>query len=278
MNQKLKALGIYFLRERIQLMESNSALSQIIEGVLADVNNRLVPISILEKQLDQAPVLRDAYSALSKKGLSLIAEVKRSSPSKGALATISNPVELATSYQAGGAEIISILTEERRFKGSISDLVSVRSAVSIPVLRKDFIVTEFQVYESRIIGSDLLLLIVAGLSKSQLKDYFQLATGLGMQVLVEVHDLSEVELALEIDSKIVGVNCRNLKTLEIDKTAFDLILPRLPENVLKVAESGISTRDEVEKIESLGADAILVGETLVKSGNPVHTIKELLNR
>ena len=278
MNQKLKALGIYFLRERIQLMESNSALSQIIEGVLADVNNRLVPISILEKQLDQAPVLRDAYSALSKKGLSLIAEVKRSSPSKGALATISNPVELANSYQAGGAEIISILTEERRFKGSISDLVSVRSAVSIPVLRKDFIVTEFQVYESRIIGSDLLLLIVAGLSKSQLKDYFQLATGLGMQVLVEVHDLSEVELALEIDSKIVGVNCRNLKTLEIDKTAFDLILPRLPENVLKVAESGISTRDEVVKIESLGADAILVGETLVKSGNPVHTIKELLNR
>ena len=278
MNQKLKALGIYFLRERIQLMESNSALSEIIEGVLEDVNNRLVPISILEKQLDQAPVLRDAYSALSKKGLSLIAEVKRSSPSKGALATISNPVELANSYQAGGAEIISILTEERRFKGSISDLVSVRSAVSIPVLRKDFIVTEFQVYESRIIGSDLLLLIVAGLSKSQLKDYFQLATGLGMQVLVEVHDLSVVELALEIDSKIIGVNCRNLKTLEIDKTAFDLILPRLPENVLKVAESGISTRDEVEKIESLGADAILVGETLVKSGNPVHTIKELLNR
>jgi indole-3-glycerol phosphate synthase len=278
MNQKLKALGIYFLRERIQLMESNSALSEIIEGVLEDVNNRLVPISILEKQLDQAPVLRDAYSALSKKGLSLIAEVKRSSPSKGTLATISNPVELANSYQAGGAEIISILTEQRRFKGSISDLVSVRSAVSIPVLRKDFIVTEFQVYESRIIGSDLLLLIVAGLSKSQLKDYFQLATGLGMQVLVEVHDLSEVELALEIDSKIIGVNCRNLKTLEIDKTAFDLILPRLPENVLKVAESGISTRDEVEKIESLGADAILVGETLVKSGNPVHTIKELLNR
>lgn len=278
MNQKLKALGIYFLRERIQLMESNSALSQIIEGVLADVNNRLVPISILEKQLDQAPVLRDAYSALSKKGLSLIAEVKRSSPSKGALATISNPVELANSYQAGGSEIISILTEERRFKGSISDLVAVRSAVSIPVLRKDFIVTEFQVYESRIIGSDLLLLIVAGLSKSQLKDYFQLATSLGMQVLVEVHDLSEVELALEIDSKIIGVNCRNLKTLEIDKTAFDLILPRLPENVLKVAESGISTRDEVEKIESLGANAILVGETLVKSGNPVHTIKELLNR
>ena len=278
MNQKLKALGIYFLRERIQLMESNSALSEIIEGVLEDVNNRLVPISILEKQLDQAPVLRDAYSALSKKGVSLIAEVKRSSPSKGALATISNPVELANSYQAGGAEIISILTEERRFKGSISDLVSVRSAVSIPVLRKDFIVTEFQVYESRIIGSDLLLLIVAGLSKSQLKDYFQLATGLGMQVLVEVHDLSEVELALEIDSKIIGVNCRNLKTLEIDKTAFDLILPRLPENVLKVAESGISTRDEVEKIESLRADAILVGETLVKSGNPVHTIKELLNR
>jgi indole-3-glycerol phosphate synthase len=174
--------------------------------------------------------------------------------------------------------VISVLTEQRRFKGSISDLIAVRSAIELPVLRKDFIVSDFQVYESRIIGSDLLLLIVAALTKSRLKDYFQLATELGMQVLVEVHDLEELESAIEIGSKIIGVNCRNLKTLELHPETFEIILPRVPNTVLKVAESGISTRAQVEKIESLGADAILVGESLVKAGNPVHTIKKLLNR
>ena len=259
------------------MIESN-ALNGIIEGVLEDVAKRSVPVSMLREKLATAPQLRDAYAALNKEGMSLIAEVKRSSPSKGDLAEISDPISLAKSYQQGGADLVSVLTEERKFKGRVSDLIGVRQSINLPVLRKDFIVTEFQVYESRILGSDLLLLIIAGLSKSQLIDFYQLATELGMSVLVEVHTMSEAEVALDIGAKIIGVNCRNLKTLELDKNAFELILPKLPDSVVKIAESGISTRTEVEAVAELGANAILVGETLVKSGNPVHTIKDLLNR
>jgi indole-3-glycerol phosphate synthase len=259
------------------MIESN-ALNGIIEGVLEDVAQRSVPASMLKEKLATAPQLRDAYAALNKEGMSLIAEVKRSSPSKGDLAEISDPISLAKSYQDGGADLVSVLTEERKFKGRVSDLIGVRQSINLPILRKDFIVTEFQVYESRILGSDLLLLIIAGLSKSQLIDFYQLATELGMSVLVEVHTISEAEVALDIGAKIIGVNCRNLKTLELDKNAFELILPKLPDSVVKIAESGISTRTEVEAVAELGANAVLVGETLVKSGNPVHTIKDLLNR
>ena len=259
------------------MIEPN-ALNGIIEGVLEDVAQRSVPASMLKEKLATAPLLRDAYAALNKEGMSLIAEVKRSSPSKGDLAEISDPISLAKSYQDGGADLVSVLTEERKFKGRVSDLIGVRQSINLPVLRKDFIVTEFQVYESRILGSDLLLLIIAGLSKSQLIDFYQLATELGMSVLVEVHTISEAEVALDIGAKIIGVNCRNLKTLELDKNAFELILPKLPDSVVKIAESGIRTRTEVEAVAELGANAILVGETLVKSGNPVHTIKDLLNR
>ena len=278
MNVKKKILGILFQKGSIQLMSDSNVLTSIIEGVIEDVEKRQVPISQLKEQLANAPKLRNAFAALSKEGIRLIAEIKRSSPSKGDLSAIENPVSLAHDYQSGGADLISVLTEERRFKGNIADLIAVRSAVDIPVLRKDFIVTEFQVYESRVLGADLMLLIVAGLSKSQLVDFYQLATELGMDVLVEVHDLAEAEIAVDIGSKIIGVNCRNLKTLEVNNKNFELILPQLPASVLKVAESGISTRDQVLSVQELGAKAVLVGETLVKTGNPVHTIKELLNR
>ena len=259
-------------------MSDSNILTSIIEGVIEDVEKRQVPISQIKEQLTNAPKLRNAYEALNKDGMRLIAEIKRSSPSKGDLSAIENPVSLASDYQSGGADLISVLTESRRFKGNISDLIAVRSAVDLPVLRKDFIVTEFQVYESRLLGADLMLLIVAGLSKSQLVDFYQLATELGMDVLVEVHDLAEAEIAVNIGSKIIGVNCRNLKTLEVNDKNFELILPQLPASILKVAESGISTRDQVLSVQELGAKAVLIGETLVRTGNPVHTIKELLNR
>ena len=278
MNVKKKILGILFQKGSIQLMSDSNVLTSIIEGVIEDVEKRKVPISQLKEQLANAPKLRNAYAALNKDGMRLIAEIKRSSPSKGDLSAIENPVSLANDYQSGGADLISVLTEERRFKGNIADLIAVRSAVDVPVLRKDFIVTEFQVYESRVLGADLMLLIVAGLSKSQLVDFYQLATELGMDVLVEVHDLAEAEIAVDIGSKIIGVNCRNLKTLEVNDKNFELILPQLPASVLKVAESGISTREQVLSVQELGAKAVLIGETLVKTGNPVHTIKELLNR
>ena len=278
MNVKREILGILFQKGSIQLMSDSNVLTSIIEGVIEDVEKRKVPISQLKEQLENAPKLRNAYAALSKEGISLIAEIKRSSPSKGDLSAIENPVSLARDYQSGGADLISVLTEERRFKGNIADLIAVRTAVDVPVLRKDFIVTEFQVYESRVLGADLMLLIIAGLSKSQLVDFYQLATELGMDVLVEVHDLAEAEIAVDIGSKIIGVNCRNLKTLEVNDKNFELILPQLPASILKVAESGISTREQVLSVQELGAKAVLVGETLVKTGNPVHTIKELLNR
>ena len=278
MNVKKKILGILFQKGSIQLMSDSNVLTSIIEGVIEDVEKRQVPISQIKEQLKNAPKLRNAYEALNKDGMRLIAEIKRSSPSKGDLSAIENPVSLANDYQSGGADLISVLTESRRFKGNISDLIAVRSAVDLPVLRKDFIVTEFQVYESRLLGADLMLLIVAGLLKSQLVDFYQLATELGMDVLVEVHDLAEAEIAVDIGSKIIGVNCRNLKTLEVNDKNFELILPQLPASVLKVAESGISTRDQVLSVQELGAKAVLIGETLVRTGNPVHTIKELLNR
>jgi indole-3-glycerol phosphate synthase len=256
----------------------SSQLAAIIEGVLEDVAAREIPMAQLRAKLPTAPAVRDAFAALNQSTLSIIAEVKRASPSKGALSAISDPAALSLQYQSGGANIISVLTEARRFGGSIADLQAVRAAVTIPVLRKDFIVTEYQVIESRTLGTDLLLLIVAGLTDSQLQDFHQIGAELGMSVLVEVHDESEIERALAISPRIIGVNSRNLRTLEIDSTAFARLLPLIPAGITKVAESGISERAQVAKIESLGAQAILVGETLVRADNPVRAIAELMGR
>lgn len=259
-------------------MNNQNVLAEIMQGVLLDLEARLLPINELKKQIPAAPKLRGAKLALAKAGTGLIAEIKRASPSKGELSQINDPVALAKSYETGGAEIISVLTEERRFNGKISDLISVRDAIKIPVLRKDFILTEYQVYESRLLGADLILLIVAALSPIQLRDFYQLSMELGMDVLVEVHDEDEAQRAIDLKAEIIGVNSRNLKSLEVSDLNFEKIFPRLPKDVIKVAESGIATRAQVEFVESLGADAILVGESLVKSGDPQRSIKELLNR
>jgi indole-3-glycerol phosphate synthase len=259
-------------------MKDKNVLDEIMQGVLLDLASRQVPINDLKQQIDLAPKLRGAKQSLSKARTSLIAEIKRSSPSKGALSEITDPVALAKSYERGGADLISVLTEERRFNGKIADLIAVRDAIGLPVLRKDFILTEFQVYESRLLGADLILLIVAALSNAQLRDLYQLSTELGMDVLVEVHDEEEAQRAIDLEAEIIGVNSRNLKTLEVSDLNFERIFPHLPKNVIKVAESGIATRAQVEFVESLGADAILVGESLVKSGDPEQSIKELLNR
>ena len=206
----------------------------------------------------------------------MIAEVKRSSPSKGALATIKDPAALAEQYEVAGASIISVLTEQRRFGGSLADLDTVRSRVNIPILRKDFMVDEYQFFEARAHGADLVLLIVAALSQSQLNDFHQLAEGLGMRALVEVHTNDELERALEISPRIVGVNSRNLKTLDVDAASFAELIPRIPHDLVRVAESGISTRADVEFAQNQGATAILVGEALVRAGDPGAAMRELL--
>jgi indole-3-glycerol phosphate synthase len=253
-----------------------SVLDSIIEGVREDLAARRKPLAQLQEAMDTAAPVRDPLNILLSNKLSVIAEVKRSSPSKGALATIADPASLAEQYENAGASVISVLTERRRFGGSLADLDAVRLRVNIPVLRKDFMVDEYQFFEARAHGADVVLLIVAALSKSQLIDFHQLSEGLGMRALIEVHTHDELERALEISPRIVGVNSRNLKTLDVDASAFAELLPLIPTDVVRVAESGISTRAEVEFAQGNGATAILVGEALVKSSNPELAMRELL--
>ena len=255
-----------------------SVLDSIIEGVREDLAARRLPMSQLLEALEVAPPVRDCLSALLTEDISVIAEVKRSSPSKGALAPITDPAALAASYEEAGATVISVLTEQRRFGGTLADLDAVRKAVEPPILRKDFMVDEYQFYEARAHGADVILLIVAALSKNQLDDYFHLSKELGMRALIEVHTPGELESALEISPEIVGVNSRNLKTLDVDAQAFAQLIPQIPRSIARVAESGISTRAEVEFAQEHGATAILVGEALVRSGNPKVAMAQLLGR
>ena len=255
-----------------------SVLDSIIEGVREDLAARRLPMSQLLEALEVAPPVRDCLATLMTEDISVIAEVKRSSPSKGALAPIVDPAGLAASYAEAGAAVISVLTEQRRFGGTLADLDIVRSSVELPILRKDFMIDEYQFYEARAHGADVILLIVAALSKNQLDDYFQLSKELGMRALIEVHTPGELESALSISPEIVGVNSRNLKTLEVDTQAFAQLIPQIPSSIARVAESGISSRADVEFAHEHGATAILVGEALVRSGNPNVAMGQLLGR
>ena len=255
-----------------------SVLDSIIEGVREDLTARRLPLAQIHKRMEETEPALDAHSFLTCDEMNVIAEVKRSSPSKGALATIADPASLAEQYQEAGAAAVSVLTERRRFGGSLEDLDAVRKRITIPVLRKDFMVDEYQFLEARAHGADIVLLIVAALSKSQLRDFYDLATELGMASLIEVHTAQELESAMDIEPRIIGVNSRNLKTLDVDSAAFADLIPRIPSDVIRVAESGIATRSDVEFAQNAGATAILVGETLVKSGNPNSAMQELLGR
>ena len=247
-----------------------SVLDDIIVGVREDLEERRggVSESALYEQIDLVPRALDPLPAFREPHLSVIAEVKRRSPSKGDLAEIADPAALAAQYAAGGADAISVLTEQRRFGGSLADLEAVRAAVDVPLLRKDFVVGEYQVLEARAAGADLVLLIVAALDDAQLVDLHAAATGLGMTVLVEVHDETEIERALAIEPVLVGVNARNLKTLDVDPTAFGRLAPLLPDTVVKVAESGIGGIEDAQARAAEGAQVVLVGESLVKNGDP----------
>jgi indole-3-glycerol phosphate synthase len=253
-----------------------SVLDSIIEGVREDLASRRLPLSLIHEAMERASAPLDAYLSLSRNEMNVIAEVKRSSPSKGELASISDPAALAEQYQDAGAGAVSVLTERRRFNGSLEDLDVVKERISLPVLRKDFMVDEYQFLEARAHSADIVLLIVAALSKSQLKDFYDLSTELGMSVLVEVHTGQELESAMDISPRMIGVNSRNLKTLEVDTQAFSGLIPQIPSGIIRVAESGISTRKDVEFAQSVGASVILVGEALVKSGDPISAMQELL--
>lgn len=255
-----------------------TVLDDIIVGVRQDMDERKARVSLeeMKERAAQAPAALDALAALrgaSEDTLEVISEVKRSSPSKGALSDIPNPADLAAAYEAGGAAAISVLTEQRRFKGSLADLKAVRDRVSIPVLRKDFTVDEYQIYEARAYGADLVLLIVAALDDETLQRFLDLTHELGMNALVETHTLEEIERAKAVGARIVGVNVRNLKTLEVDNSNFEKLAQLLPEDAVTIAESGVLSAQDVADYASHGAQAILVGEALVKSGEPTETVQ-----
>ena len=255
-----------------------SVLDSIIEGVREDLATRRLPLSQIHEAMENAAKPLDAYAFLSQSEMNVIAEVKRSSPSKGALAPITDPAALAEQYQEAGAAAVSVLTERRRFAGSLEDLDAVRARVTIPVLRKDFMVDEYQFLEARAHAADIVLLIVAALSRSQLKDFYDLSCELGMASLIEVHTAQELESAMEISPRMIGINSRNLKTLDVDTQAFADLIPQIPVEIIRVAESGISSRSDVQGAHNCGASVILVGEALVKSGDPISAMQELLGR
>ena len=211
-------------------------------------------------------------------GTSVIAEVKRRSPSKGHLAEIADPAELAAAYARGGAHAISVLTEERRFGGSLADLAAVRAAVATPLLRKDFIVSDYQLVEARVTGADLALLIVAALDDDSLRRLHDAARDLGLTVLVEVHDEAEAERAVDLGAELIGVNARNLKTLEVDDQVFGRLAAQLPAEAVLVAESGISGPADVDRYAAQGARVVLVGEALVKDGDPEAAVRQMTGR
>jgi indole-3-glycerol phosphate synthase len=255
-----------------------SVLDEIVDGVRVDLAEReaAVPLAELQAAARRAPDARDPMPTFRGDGVSVIAEVKRSSPSRGALAPIADPAALAVTYQAGGAATISVLTEQRRFGGSLADLRAVRAAVEIPVLRKDFIVTSYQLWEARAAGADLALLIVAALTQNELGCLVDRAVSIGLTPLVEVHDEEEVERALEAGALLVGVNARNLKTLEVDRGTFARLAPRIPDGVVRVAESGVRGPHDVFEYAKQGAHVVLVGETLVTGKDPRTAVADLV--
>jgi len=255
-----------------------SVLDEILDGVAADLAIRMeqVPLDDVKAQAErQAPAL-DPMPAFRAEGVSVIAEVKRCSPSKGALATIADPAQLAVDYAAGGAAAISVLTEQRRFGGTLDDLRAVRANVDIPVLRKDFLTTSYQLWEARAAGADLALLIVAALEQPALESLIERSRSIGLTPLVEVHDEGELERAIAADADLIGVNARNLKTLEIDRTTFERLAPMIPDGVVRIAESGVRGPHDVIEYAKAGANVVLVGETLVRDDDPRASVADLV--
>ncbi|MFT4212092.1 MAG: indole-3-glycerol phosphate synthase TrpC [Microbacterium sp.] len=253
-------------------------LADLTAGAVQDADARAArhPLAEVEHLAVAQQPARDALSALAPTDrVRIIAEVKRASPSRGDLATIPDPAHQARLYETGGASAISVLTEQRRFKGSLDDLRAVRRSVSVPVLRKDFVATPYQVLEARAAGADLVLLIVAALEQSLLAELYDLVVQLGMTPLVEAHSVDELSRAADLGARLVGVNARDLTTFELDRDLFRRLVDAFPAGAIKVAESAVLTPADVAHYRAAGADAVLVGEALV-TGDPVATLRAFL--
>ncbi len=254
-------------------------LDSIVADKLAELEQRqkIVPLPELEAAIKEKPLPLDLAPALAGDRLRLIAEVKRASPSRGVLCVNLDPVRLAETYARCGAAAISVLTESRYFGGSGEDLVAIRRQLpKIPLLRKDFVLKPYQVFESRAWGADAVLLILAILDDTELKELLSLNHDLGMQCLVEVHNEEELKRALACDVKIIGINNRNLDTMAVDINVTKRLRPLIPSDRLVVSESGIKGRGDVERLREWGVDAVLIGEALVTASDVAAKIKELL--
>lgn len=258
-------------------------LDEIISNKKDEITQRKRRITLAEirDRAGSAPAPRDFVSGLSREQVALIAEIKRASPSRGALRGEFSLPQLAFEYAGNGAAAISVLTDQKYFAGDLSDLESSRIAVDVPILRKDFIIEEYQVYESRAFHADAILLIVRVLSDSQLRDYVALASSLGMGVLMEIHEEAEVERALAADAQVIGINNRNLLDFTVDLAVTERLAPRILAQAgvgsgkIIVAESGVFTRADVERAARAGARAVLVGEALMRADDVATKVREL---
>lgn len=253
-------------------------LAELTDGAREDALAREREISLAEitqRALEAPEALRALDFICPDEHIKVIAEVKRASPSRGDMARIADPAALASMYESAGASIISVLTEGRQFKGSLDDLRAVRAAVGIPVLRKDFISTPYQVFEARAAGADVVLLIVAALDQETLRELFALISSLGMTALVEAHSSDEVRVAVDLGAELIGINARDLNTFELDRDLFGTLAPQIPSGVVRIAESAVRSAADVAHYRRAGADAVLVGEALV-TNDPVVTLTSFL--
>jgi len=258
---------------------TDDLLAGLLAGAIEDAAEResRIPLRRIESlALDTAPALDALASLAPRDEIHVIAEIKRASPSRGALASIPEPAVLAREYADGGASAISVLTEGRRFGGSLDDLRAVRDAVAVPLLRKDFIGNEYQVLEARAAGADLVLLIVSSLDQATLERLHVFIGELGMTALVEAHDADELSRAADVGARLVGVNARDLKTFELDRDLFGRLVDAFPPDAIRVAESAVKTPEDVARYRAAGADAVLVGEALVTGGDPAGAVRSFL--
>ena len=240
-----------------------------------EISQSVVPMEKLQ-ELSRDCKIRDFNKALSGKSMSVISEIKRKSPS-GEIWIHSDPIAIAKAYEIAGASAISVLTDETYFGGSIDFLKVVRDAVKLPILRKDFIISEYQIWESFVHGADAILLIVDALTPTKLEKFYEIATTLGLHVLVETHSTDSFKQLNDLEPKITGINCRNLKSMQTNIDWFKKYLPQLPESAIKVAESGIHSKEDLQFVKSLGYNASLIGTALMRNGTPQKTLSQLLD-
>jgi indole-3-glycerol phosphate synthase len=247
------------------------------KAAFLDRIDRVGEISRITNLVPSLPAVRSLKNNLiNRTGVSLIAEIKRRSPSKGHFEQILSPEEMALIYEESGAAGISVLTEQDFFDGSIDDLVTARFNTTLPILRKDFIIDPYQIWESRYIGADAILLIAAILPSAKLRELYNLARQIGLEILIEVHNEQELERVLKLGPEIIGINNRDLKSFNVSLDVTRRLAPQTPKSIVKVSESGVNSRNDILELQSYGIDAVLIGEAIIKSIDKRRKIKELL--